>query len=364
MTNDCNNEDKNHGSSTLFTSPLLLSPFPWSSINSGINSGFGASVVNDYGLRALHELCTQYSEWVQYIDCKTIESSDKLPILQLDRFRNNFETLLRQYDEESDNEDTDNNENDNILVDGQQENNLVHCEASINDNRNDHFPYERLYEEKVERSINVSEKYEDDSTVICSRSNDPCMLASMNETAISTEDKQCGKRTLKTIRGNRHRRKGTKKNRVEDRYFRWINKVLTNDRYLPAPLNTIFRTELHVQLFWPPTIILQNVNDIDDQQTIIPAYALGTTSAEIAALKRERQSRNYCHVRSLSKLNRVTTTQLNQATQDMRHRYAAMDKFLDRACAYSISAFKETQDEATTMKTTNDNQQHHHMSPQ
>jgi len=58
-------EDKNPRPSSLFTSPLLLSPSPWSSPNSGISSGLGASLTADYGLQALHILCIQYSEWVQ-----------------------------------------------------------------------------------------------------------------------------------------------------------------------------------------------------------------------------------------------------------------------------------------------------------
>lgn len=374
IANDYNSkEDKNHRPSALFTSPLLLSPLPWTSANSGISGGFGASVANDYGLCALHELCTQYSEWIQqsFVNCKSMETSEKLPMMQLDRFRSNFETLLRQYDDSDDNDITDNNdtneddEYDNIRADSRKGKILVHNEDSINKDKSDLFMYEQLYEDNVEGYVSGSGDYDDDedddNTVICCSINNPGMSVNTNAMVATVEDKERGELMLRTIRGDRRRSTGIKKYREEDRYFRWINNALINGRCLPAPLNTVFRTELHVRLFWPPTLLLRNVNHNGDQQTFVPAYALGTTYAAITALKRERQTRNNCRrIRSLSGLNRVITAQLDRVSRDMRHRYAAMDNFLDRACDYSISATRKTQDEAV-VNTTTDTKQRHHM---
>lgn len=127
----------------------------------------------------------------------------------------------------------------------------------------------------------------------------------------------------------------------------WIK---TSGAYGPAPLNIVFRTELHVRLFWPPTLLIDYKADSDDDnddsvdhQFAVPAYALGTTYLALAKTTRCGTGKERGHQKSTQSsnmLDRVITEQLNQAAYDMRLRYKAMDKFLDGACAYSKIAAK------------------------
>lgn len=356
-------EDKNPRPSCLFTSPLLLSPSPWSSPNSGISSGLGSSVTADYGLQALHVLCVQYSQWVQQNFTKkscTLSYTKSSPMLQLDRFRNNFQTLLRQYGG-SGYDDNHQDDYDDQYVHGyrQDKENIESCKNQPSYNQNDTFEYERHYEDKVEEYGVCSEDYDDcgddddddDATVICCSNSSSMAINVVNvSTNITTDmgpetmaEKELRQSTTKEYdhdflrRGDRDRDE-----------CRWIK---ASSVYGPAPLNIVFRTELHVRLFWPPTLLLiddnadgrDNNENAVDHQLAVPAYALGTTYLASATtvhhgIEKEHGLQHY--VKPPNTLDQVITEQLNRAAHDMRLRYKAMDKFLDGACAYSKVAAK------------------------
>lgn len=359
--NDNNSkEDKNPRPSSLFTSPLLLSPSPWSSPNSGISSGLGASVTADYGLQALHTLCIQYSEWVQRNYTKkdvTVSCTKSSPMLQLDRFRNNFQTLLRQY---SGSAYDDNNHDDNVdeYVYGynQYKEKIAFCNNKPSYNRNVSFEYERHYEDKVEEYGACGEDYDDcgddddddDATVICCSNSSSLAINSVHGPTNITSDTTNIPMTEKEPRqttANVHDREFYRKGDRSE--CRWIK---TSGTYGPAPLNIVFRTELHVRLFWPPTLLIDYNTDTGDyndnavnHQLAVPAYALGTTYLALATTAHcnAEKERSLQHsARSTKMLEQVITEQLNQAAYDMRLRYKAMDKFLDGACAYSKLAAK------------------------
>lgn len=356
-------EDNNFRSGSLITSPLLQLPLPWSSPNSGITGGLGASAAVDYGLYDLHILCNQYSEWVQqsYGNGTLNISCTKTPMLQLDRFRNNFRALLRQYGG-SDDENIDEEDYNEIYIpqDCQKKNiDVLLCEETNNSIHNG-FTYERHYEDKMEEYRCRSSDYDDcgddddDATVIYS-SNRSCMTTMTNVTATAkskltdsatstTAEEMKRQMRTKNLQSDHHRQRPTQ-NREEDYYYNWIKDTSACGRACAAPLDTVFRTELHVRLFWPPTIFLHDSNDKANNivhQTAIPAYALGTayatTDQVICSIDDIKEQR--CHIQKQcpSILNDTISKQLDRAAKDMRLRYRIMDDFLDGACAYSTSA--------------------------
>lgn len=373
-SNENSKEHKNYRPSSLFTSPLLQSSSPWSSPNSGIGCALRASATADFGLSALHILCTRYSEWVQQSndeEFSLISSSKKL--LQLDRFRNNFRTLLRQYsgDNNSDQDLDDGDHNDGYVYafnqgNCQKNNNPSCLEDSSYEHSDEKYPYERQYEEKVEEygggdydeCGNIDDDDDDDATVICC-SNSSSITAMSNVTAnnnisaitdtlapTSVEEKRQVNKKTKDLNRQRHHQGDV--DLEDDRYCSWIKSVDAKVRDM-APLDTVFHTELHVRLFWPPTLLLLENNGFEksdkvSQQPVVPAYALGTTYIAMEATSHtvERSIGDSHCTPSLSKLEQVMTTQLDRAVEDMRLRYQAMDEFLDGACAYSTLAAKAT----------------------
>lgn len=352
-------EDNNLRSGPLINSPLLQLPSPWSSLNSGITGGLGASTAVDYGLQDLHILCSQYSEWIQqsYGNGTQNISSTKTPMLQLDRFRSNFRTLLRQYggsdDENMDGEDYDENYKPE---DCQKKNTDVLLCKETNESTNNGFTYEKHYEDKVEEYGSGSGEYDDcgdddddDATVICC-SNRSSMTTMTSVTAttkselidsVSEEMKQ--QVTTKNMQSHRHHQQQTQ-DREEGYYYNWIKDASICGRARPAPLDTVFRTELHVRLFWPPTIFLHDGNDKADavnHQTAIPAYSLGTayTKTEQVIESTDDIKEHGYHVQKQCPtiLNQAINKQLDRAAKDMQLRYKIMDDFLDGACAYSTS---------------------------
>jgi len=358
--NGCKKE-KDPRLSSFFTSPLLLSPSPWSSLNSGISGGLGSSVASDYGLSALHVQCIQYSEWVQqsYGNDDSILPLTKPPMLQLDRFRSNFRALLRQYSGSGFDSYDDGDENCVLSYKDknfQKDENASYHEK-YNYNQNDNFAYEQQYEDNVEKYGTSGADYDecgddddddDDATVICCNNN-----SSLSAVKSVSVDKMCGDSHIAATAAEKQQETTTKneqchrlkQDQEEDRYYRWIEDVSVNSPG-PAPLNIVFCTELHVRLFWPPTLFLQDINDNRDTvvprdpKLAIPAYALGTTytATAIAAYDNESESTN--HAPPALALNHVITAQLDLAAQDMRLRYKAMDNFLDRACDYSTLVAK------------------------
>lgn len=349
-------EEKNYRPSSLFTSPLLLSPAPWFSLSSGISGGLGSLSASDYGLHALHVLCVQYSEWVQQNVEKDepAKSSGRPLVLQLDRFRSNFQALLRQYTDDENNHDDDEYNYDNAYVYG-------YNREESNCDQDDNFAYEQNYENKVEEYGSGYRNYDDceddntddddDATVICC-SNSSSIMTMSSVTATTLTDDNTGtastprtrvdSRSSKTIKDDYY----SGRTLGDDRYCHWIKNAESNSQST-APLNTIFRTELHIRLFWPPTLLLlgnsENNNAVENQP-VVPAYALGTTYATKAAILQSsrRDEGNYCcqDTRSSPALNSLIVTQLDRAAQDMRLRYNVMDTFLDGACAYSTFAVK------------------------
>lgn len=338
---DNKREEKNSRSSSLVTSPLLMLPSPWLSPSSGISGSLGSSVAADYGLQILHVLCVQYSEWVQQRGTNdSVVSSTKSPMLQLDRFRSNFQTLLHQYSGNGDN---------------QEENNISHYEESEY-NRDHEFTYEKYYEDRVEKFENGNEVYDscvdedddDDATVICcSNNNLTTAITSEVATIIPESMEESLKTTLEKLTTKEH---CFHHHRValdqDDRYYRWI-KDINVDNCVPAPLDTVFHTELHVYLFWPPTLLLLDSNNDNYYQPRVPAYALGTTYAATAAMSHSGENNDHNHLNK-ALLNNLIHTQLDRAAEDMRLRYKAMDKFLDGACSYSMLAAKAVYADNTT----------------
>jgi len=353
--------------SSFFTSPLLLSPSPWLSLNSGISGGLGSSISSDYGLSALHVQCIQYSEWVQqsYVNDDSILPSTKTPMLQLDRFRSNFRALLRQYSGSGFDIYDDGDEGFNYVLDYKDENFQKDGNTSyhkeINDKRNNDFAYERQYEDSMKEYDydDCGDDDDDDATVICR--NNSSSLSAGKRVGIETmcADSHVGATVIET------QRQITKKNekchhiQENDQYYRWIEDVCAFSPG-PAPLNIVFCTELHVCLFWPPTLFLKNINDIKDtvdNELAIPAYALGTTYMATGTVDYENESESTNTASPALTLNQVITAQLDQAAQDMRLRYKAMDDFLDKACSYSASFAKVAYEDNTTV----DKQQQHCM---
>jgi len=332
--------------SSFFTSPLLHSPSPWLSLNSGISGGLGSSIASDYGLSALHVQCIQYSEWVQqsYVNDDSILPSPKSPMLQLDRFRSNFRALLCQYSGSGFDAYDDNDESFNYVLDYKDENFQKDTSylKEINHKRNNDFAYERQYEDSLEKYDydDCGDDDDDDATVICCNNNSSLSSERRVSVDIMCEDSHGEATATETQRQTTTKNEKChllKQNQENDRYYRWIEDVCTYSPG-PAPLNIVFCTELHVRLFWPPTLFLQDVNDDKDtvdHELAIPAYTLGTTYAAMktAAYKNESEYTN--NVSPALDLNHVISTQLDQAAQDMRLRYKTMDDFLDRACSYS-----------------------------
>lgn len=336
---DSKRENKNLRSSSLVTSPLLMLPSPWLSPSSGISGGLGASAAADYGLQILHVLCIQYSEWVQQRGTNdSALSSTKSPMLQLDRFRSNFETLLQQYNSNGDNE----------YMTHQEKNNISYNEKSEY-NRDHEFTYEKYYEDRVEKFENGNEVYDscvdedddDDVTVICCSNNSSATaITSGMATIIPGSTDNSLKTTLEklTTKENCFRHHHVVRDQDEDRYYRWI-KDINADNCVPAPLDTVFHTELHVYLFWPPTLLLLDSNNDNYHQPRVPAYALGTTYAATAAIAHSSENNDHSNLNQAI-LSDLIHTQLDRAAEDMRLRYKAMDKFLDGACSYSMLAAK------------------------
>lgn len=344
-------EDNNLRLGSLITSPLLQLSSLWSSPNSGITSGLGASMAVDYGLHDLHVLCNQYSEWIQqsYGNGTQNISCSKTPMLQLDRFRSNFRTLLRQYggsdDENIDEEDYDENYNPEYCQ--KKSNNVLLCEET-NESTHNGFTYEKHYEDKVEEYGSGSGDYDDcgdddddDATVICcsNRSSITTMTSVTATTKSELKNPVSGKiaeeMKRQMITKNRHCQQQTQ-DREEGSYYNWVKDAGACGRARPAPLDTVFRTELHVRLFWPPTIFLHDSNDTADtvnHQKAIPAYSLGTAYATTEQVIKSTDVQKQCP----TILNQAINKQLDRAAKDMQLRYKIMDDFLDRACAYSTS---------------------------
>lgn len=373
ISNDIGSKkEKDPRLSSFFTSPLLLSPSPWSSLNSGL----GSSVASDYGLSALHVQCIQYSEWVQqsYGNDDSILPLTKPPMLQLDRFRSNFRALLRQYSESEFDSYDEGDESFNCVLSYkdkhfQKDENISYHEE-FNCNQNDNFAYERQYEYNVEEYGTSGADYDecdddgdddddDNATVIfCNNSS----LSAVKSVEVNT---MCGNSHVAATATEKQRQTTTKneqchrlkQDQEEDRYCRWIKDVSANSPG-PAPLNIVFCTELHVRLFWPPTLFLQDITDTKgtvDSKFPIPAYALGTTYTATAIAAYDNESESTGHAPPTLSLNHVITAQLDQAAQDMRLRYKAMDDFLDRACAYSTLVAKMVYGDNTMVG----KQQHH-----
>lgn len=316
----------NEESNSMFTSPLLLSPSLWPTSNSGIGSisgGLGTSVAADYGLHALHHLCVQYSKWIQSYNNEYSMHSSKLPMLQLEQFRRNFRTLLRQYNDESGHDDDIDGFEDGFNQKNRYEKKVSH-QQEPDYSRDDEFAYERNYESKMEEfdssgdydyDYGEKEEDDDDATVIC------CNTGTNSTSAKTTK---------------------------ENRHHSWIKAAIAHGRG-PAPLDIVFRTELHVRLFWPPTLLLddsydENSQSIDENhQLVVPAYALGTTYAATAAtsLYNTNKSNRDSHcTKSALTLEQVMNIQLDRAARDMHLRYKIMNGFLDKACSYSTLASK------------------------
>ncbi|XP_025196855.1 uncharacterized protein LOC112595762 [Melanaphis sacchari] len=354
-----NKKEKDPRLSSFFTSPLLLSPSPWLSLNSGISGGLGSSVGYDYGLSALHILCIQYSDWVQQnnSDDDSILPSMKSPMLQLDRFRSNFRALLRQYSGDGFGDYDDNDVRFNYVPSDYKDVNLYKEKNSsyreeFNYNRNDEFAYERQYEDNVEEYGTSGgdnddcgdDDEDDDATVICC--NNSSYLSLMRNDAVNTLSggphvaAKAENQQKTTTKNEKYIH--LKKHQEEDLYDRWIEDASGYGQG-PAPLNIVFCTELHVRLFWPPTLFLQDINDdkdIIDHKSAIPAYALGTTYVATATAAFNHEDKSTNHLLPPLTLDHIIMAQLDQAAQDMRLRYKAMDEFLDRACAYSTSVAK------------------------
>lgn len=344
MYNDDNNidhdtnrkEEKNIRSSTLNNSPILLLPSPWSS-TSGTGSVLGPSVPTDFDLQDVHDLCVQYSKWIQQVICKSDStiSSPKQPKLQLDRFRSNIRTLLHQY--QGGNDDNIKSDEEDMHYNQDDLNNVFY-----NKENNSSFEYERHYENLVEELSggddydNCGDDDDDNATVICcSSSSSSYITATVKDTAKikSTERNPAAEATI-TKEERQNRAIGRYQLCKDDRYYNWIKAAGMHDR-CPPPLDTVFHTELHVRLFWPPTLFLFDDDNVE-QRVAVPAYALGTTSAATAELA--HSIKNHHREPSSLTLEHVITEQLDRAARDMRIRYRAMDAFLDDACAYSTSA--------------------------
>lgn len=313
-------------STSMFSLPLLLSPSLWPISNSGIStisSRLGTSVTADYGLRALHDLCVQYSKWIQSYNNDKSTHSSKSPMLQLERFRRNFRTLLHQYNDGSGLDDDEDDYEDGFNKKNLYENNVSHQEEhdySIDDE----FAYERNYENKMEEfgfsggnydDCGDEEEDDDDATVICCN-------ADTNATPEGTTKEKC--------------------------HHSWIKAAIAHGRG-PAPLDIVFRTELHVRLFWPPTLLLDDSYDKNGQDIkehhkfFVPAYALGTTYAATVVASHystnEGKQDDY-HTKSAHTLEQIINLQLDRAARDMHLRYKIMNDFLDKACSYSTLASK------------------------
>lgn len=332
------NEGTNSKSMLLITSPLLLLPSAcWSPENRV--RGIRNSAIDVLGINDIHAISIKYTLWIKQNsdDSCSTTSLSKPPMLQLDQFRNNFRTLLNQYGF-GDNEDNNNYNDDFIHDDYQSESNASFRDRS-NRGMQESFPYERFYEDQIEQYENFGigdydDDEDDNGTIICN-SNQSSIAKVSNTDRHKIKDEVKKKITTE----NSHSRRCYE----EDRYCRWINAASTS-RLSPAPLNIVFRTELHGRLFWPPSLHLLDSSDIDcytDYQKIVPAYALGTTYAALAAINcgKEGKEDPYNTQSSLT-LNQVINTQLDQAIQDMRLRYTAMEEFLDGACDYSSSVAK------------------------
>ncbi|VVC27332.1 Ras guanine-nucleotide exchange factors catalytic domain,SH2 domain [Cinara cedri] len=362
MTSSANDnvikEEKNYRPSSLFTSPLSLSPSPWFSLSSGISGGLGALAASDYGIHALHALCVQYSEWVQQsFDINESEMPSARPlVLQLDRFRSNFRALVLQYSDDEDNHDYsyDNKyDYEDVYVYGY---NQEACPEKPCDQDNG-FAYERNYEDKVEEYgcgdgnyENYCDNDDDDATVICCSNSSSIEAISSVETSnasntgtASTLRTRVGSGSNKTSKDDYTHHKEILE---DDRYCHWI-KNIGNCNQSTAPLSTVFHTELHVRLFWPPTLLLlddnDDINNVNDQP-VVPAYMLGTTYAAKAATLKSCRGNEETHCSKETRLSQtfdsLIVAQLDRAAQDMRLRYKIMDNFLDGACAYSTFAVK------------------------
>jgi len=324
---------------SLITSPLLLLPSLRSFSNSSIRGGVRTLAVDGLEIQNIHSLCCHYNQWVtQGVDNNdSITPSMKQPMLQLDRFRSNFRALLRQYGFE-DNED----DYDDDIKDECQWKDDDFFQKESNHGMKKSFAYERHYEDQMEKyRTSAVDDYDDcdvddeddDATVICSSNR------SSISTSISTSRGQTKVEEMKqpfTI-NDRHIQ-GLKD--PEDRFCRWIKAVSVSGPS-PAPLDIVFRTELHTRLFWPTTLLLLDGDDVDviHHQKVVTAYALGTTYSALAAINCCKEGNKHdLHTQSSSTINHMITTQLNRASQDMWLRYKAMEEFLDGACAFSSSA--------------------------
>lgn len=314
-------------STSMFISPLLLSPSLWPTSNSGIGTisgGLGTSVAADYGLRALHHLCVQYSKWVQSYNNDNSVHSSKSPMLQLERFRRNFRTLLRQYNDGNGHDDDEDDYDDGFNQKNRYEKNVSRQEEP-DYNRDDEFLYERNYENKMEEfgssggdcdyDYGDEEDDDDDATVIC------CSAGTNSAPAKTTK---------------------------ENHHYSWIKAAIAHGRG-PAPLDIVFRTELHVRLFWPPTLLLddsydENGQDINENhQLVVPAYVLGTTYAATAAASHystNKGNQDGRYSKSALTLEQVINIQLDRAARDMHLRYKIMNEFLDKGCSFSTLASK------------------------
>lgn len=330
-------EDKNIRSSSLITSPILLLPSPWASSN-GTGSVQGPSVSTDFDLQDIHDFCVQYSKWIQQAIYKSDsdKSSPKQPKLQLDRFRSNIRTLLHQFQGGED--DNENSDKEDTCCNRDDSNNAFYDEEN-----NHNFTYERHYEEQVEELSggddvdNCGDEDDDDATVICCSSSNN--TAAVKDTA---NFKSPGRNFTVAATTTKQKGPNTAVSRCllleDDRYYNWIKAASMHDQ-CPPPLDIVFHTELHVRLFWPPTLFLLDGDTIDNK-VAVPAYALGTTKAATAEIAHSNKNHSRHHKPSSRTLDHVITEQLDRAAKDMHVRYRAMDAFLDAACAYSMSAAK------------------------
>lgn len=311
----------------------------------------------DFGLRAVHAHCTRYAEWVRCstpnldIDSSTTRATSVThrPML-LDRFRSNVRALLREY---SDDDDLEENEYENEE------------DEQIDDEDYLHYVDFREYTSNDGPQQDCSDDDEDDRhTVICT-----------SDVITPVDDIDCTTPTTSTFPANYiHSTPSTTKNHPvigmtpilqpvadstniavcsttnnkkakenSNRQQQNHNHVIPLRRLL---LSHVFRTELHVRLFWPPCFSLP-LNEHHQNRSCEPwpAYAMGTYLTT---------QRNQCFSENYQEL---LIKQLDAVAVDMRHRYCAMDAFLDGACEYYAQVESEDQEADTVAASTQLQQQ-------
>lgn len=268
----------------------------------------------DFGLRAVHTHCERYTSWVrsasptESISVATTETTSTVvskPML-LDRFRNNVRTLLREF---SDDEDELENkfENEDEIEKG-----------------DDEYLHYIDFREYVGRNQNCEEDDDDRRTVICCT--DSAEKGYDKSEIHSTPIVPANSMTVVTMTSKHGPPSSQLPPSNSDK--NGINPGVEHDHHMRLRrllLSHVFRTEMHVRLFWPPSFSLSlNEHHHYRGDEPLPAYVMGTSG-----LNCDRQ-RDLLH----QDYEQIFTKQLDAAAADMRRRYRAMDAYLDGACAY------------------------------